>query len=357
MRAQFERLEKGNTVSVDKESENETPKQVIDLLREGAGSINVSVEEDDSEVTDMLSLGDNLIIVKRLGIYRIMMADQIDPARTNPDVSNTVQRITPFGSDEEFIGKILLTAYGFFHKGYLVADLDSIAVMDHVVEITKNIGEMKSLADRFAADQFEVARKFYGEIGQDRSLVIPSIGNVDIRVREYVQKVDHALQSLFDIVKLFYSEVGKGGWEGLLRYIDSSQPIDNFADFLKGALPFLIQIRSIRNAIEHERPDMRLVATDFSINARNELVPPLVKLVHPKAPLDEVPARELKATILTTTVDVVELMLVYLCARHIDPSQELSVQVVEIPEERRKSPNVRYGYGVMVGGQLVPLSK
>ncbi len=83
------------------------PKRRIDRIRESAGSMNINVPGDDSEITGMLTLGDSLLVVKRKGIYQIKMADEIDPERTNANVPNTVQRLAAFGSDEEFIGKIL----------------------------------------------------------------------------------------------------------------------------------------------------------------------------------------------------------------------------------------------------------
>lgn len=54
--------------------------------------------------------------------------------------------------------------------------------------------------------------------------------------------------------------------------------------------------------------------------------------------------------------DIVELMIVFLCARHVGAPGNLSIRVIEIPIDRRFNPNVRYGFGVMIAGQLVPLS-
>ncbi|MDP1558273.1 MAG: hypothetical protein Q8L82_05100 [Nitrosomonas sp.] len=55
-------------------------------------------------------------------------------------------------------------------------------------------------------------------------------------------------------------------------------------------------------------------------------------------------------------VDIVELMVIFLCARHLKSPSGLNLMIIEIPEERRTNPNVRYGYGTMIGNELVPLS-
>lgn len=336
--------------------EHKSPKCKIDHIRESAGSMSINVPGDDSEITGMLTLGDSLLVVKRKGIYQIKMADQIDPERTNPNIPNTIQRLAAFGSDEEFIGKILLTSHGLLEKGHLSPNIDANAAMAHAAEITKNVAEMRILSDRFASEEQEVVDKFEGKIGNDRSLMLPSMVHVDIRLREFIQKADHALQKLFDLTKLFYRDLGSGGWESLNSRIEGESRIDNFAQFLSGATPFLHIIRNARNAVEHERPEMKLIAADFALNSQNQLLPPLIQLVHPKTPFDATPIREFMYSACVNIADIVELMMVFLCARHVDASGDLAISIIEIPIDRRFNPNVRYGFGVMIGGQLVPLS-
>lgn len=332
-------------------------KREVDRLREGGGSININTPEDQSAITSMLSIKDTLLAVKQRGIYQIRMADQIDPERSNPQVPNTVQRLSQFGSDEKFIGKVLLTANNLFSKKNILSNIDCETAMVHIVEITKNVAEMRVIADQFAEEQKKCLGELNGKIGNDRSFVLPSIVNVDARVREFIQKADHSLRELFSIAKLFYAELGKGGWESLKQRIDGeTDRIDNFDQFLKNSLPFLQQIRNARNAIEHPRHDKQLTARDFSINSDNCLVPPLIELVHPKTPMNGVPISDFMDSVQRGIVDIVELMVVFLCARHFESPSGLIVRIIEVPEERRTNPNVRYGFGTMVGNELVPLS-
>lgn len=329
----------------------------IDRLREGGGSININTPEDQSAITSLLSAGDALLAVKQEGIYQVKMADQIDPKRSNPQIPNTVQRISQFGSDEIFIGKVLLTANNLFRKKEILSNIDCEMAMVHIVEITKNVSEMRVIADQFAEELKKCLGGFNGKIGNERSFVLPSIVNVDARVREFIQKADHSLRELFSIAKLFYAEVGKGGWESLKQRIDGeTDRIDNFDEFFKNSLPFLQQIRNARNAIEHPRHDKQLATRDFSINSDNCLVPPVIELVHPKTPINSVPISDFMYSVQRGIVDIVELMVVFLCARHFESPSGLIVRIIEIPEERRTNPNVRYGFGTMIGNELVPLS-
>ncbi|MCR4304698.1 MAG: hypothetical protein NUV63_10825 [Gallionella sp.] len=338
-------------------TDNRGEKSPIDRLREGAGSMNLNTPDDTSEITGMFGVGDALLVVKRLGIYEIKLADQIDPERTNLNTPNTVQRLSPFGSDAPFVGKILLTAHGFLSKGHLLSDLDPVAAMIHVLEITKNIAEMHVLTERCTEDQKKAVAGLERKIGEDRSFILPSLVNVDIRCREFVQKSDHALRELFNLVKLFYSDAGKGGWERLKEKIDKEvDRIDNFDEFLSGSLPFLQQIRNARNAVEHPRADQKLVTKDFAVDAQNQLIPPTIELIHPKTPLSSTSAVEFMEFVSKNITDIVELMIVFLSARHVKSVSGSPVQIIEIPIERRSNQYVRYGYGICIGNELVPFS-
>lgn len=52
---------------------------------------------------------------------------------------------------------------------------------------------------------------------------------------------------------------------------------------------------------------------------------------------------------------VVELMVVFLCARNVRTVGGLQIQVIELPPDRWKPEYARYGYGVVIGDQIVPM--
>ena len=173
----------------------------------------------------------------------------------------------------------------------------------------------------------------------------------------FLQRQDHALRELFKLVRMFYSNVGSGGWDSLKKKLDSEpQDIDNFPKFLAEAVPFLQLIRNARNCVEHPRPEQRLVITNFYLDSTNVLLPPTIEIIHPRTPLERAPVSVFFGQALENIVRVVELMMVFLCARHVKSVGGLAVHVIELPPERRRSPHVRYGYGAMLGDQLVPMS-
>jgi hypothetical protein len=329
-------------------------KRPIDRLRDGAGSLEVKTPDDDSAITGMISFGDNLFAVKEKGIYAIKLADQIDPERKNINAPNTIQRILPYGSSEPWVGAVLLTGNELLKKEILNENIDTESAMSLVVEIAQNIASAKELLDAFSSSQKIELEKYDLEIKKDRSVILPSLGGIANKCKEFLQKSDHALDGLFKVVKVFYQNVGKGGWESFKKEVEKESPsIDNFNEVLGQMLPFLQFVRNARNCVEHPRKEQKIVATDFSVDADNKLLPPLIEVVHHKTAQAPVPVVDFMSHVIDSLVDIVELMLAFLCNRHIRSISGFPVQVHEFPIGHRRTENVKYGYGVVMGNNVI----
>jgi len=330
--------------------------RAIDKLRDSAGSFEIRTPDDDSPIREMISAGDRLLVIKGKGIYEVKLADQVDPERTNIATPNTIQRVIPYGADDPWVGAVVLTGHHLFQNSCSPTEVDGALAFALILEIAGDIAGAHQLEENYRKAEAVATENLDPAIRNDRSLIVPAIGNVEPRCNEFLQRADHALRELFRLVRMFYSNVGSGGWESLKTKIDSQpQSIDNFPQFLANVLPFLQLIRNARNCVEHPRPEQRLIATDFSLDSRNVLLPPMLDIIHPRMPQNKVPVGVFFKQTLQTLVAVVELMMVFLCARHVKSFGGLTVQVIELPKDRRKSTHVRYGYGAVLGDQLVPM--
>lgn len=332
-------------------------KQLIDKLRDGAGSFEIRTPGDDSGILEMISTGDRLLIVKSKGIYEVKLADEVDPERTNINVPNTIQRVFPYGADDPWVGAVLLTGHHLFFSSCspsIVADNSAFRLL---LEIAEDIAGADQLVKNYREAEGAATESLDPKIRKDRSVVVPAIGNIESRCNEFLQRSDHALRELFRLVQMFYPDVGSGGWESLKKKIDGGPPdIDNFPQFLAEEVPFLQLIRNARNCVEHPRPEQRLSVVDFSLDPMNVVLPPMVEIIHPKTPLNRVLVGTFFPQTLQRIVSLVELMVVFLCARHVMPVGGFPIQVIEFPPQQRKSAHVRYGYGTVIGDQIVPMS-
>lgn len=331
-----------------------TGKRSIDCLRDGGGSLEVKTPDDDSAITGIITFGDRVLTVKAKGIYEIKLADQIDPERKNIQIPNTVQRVLPYGSNETWVGATLLTGNDLLKKEVLDEQIDVDRAMSLVVDVAQNIASAKELLKAFSDSQRSELENYDLKINKHRSVILPSVNGITNRCNEFLQKSDHALNCLFKIVKIFYPNVGKGGWDGLKEEVDNeSQKIDNFSVVLENMLPFLQFVRNARNCVEHPREKHKIVTTDFSINPDNHLVSPTIEIIHPKTSEPAVPIVELMNHVTNSLVEIVELMLAFLCNRRIRPITRFPVQVHAFPETQRRTKNVKYGYGIATENNII----
>ena len=260
-------------------------KPPIDKLRDGAASVDLSTPDDSSDISEMITVAGRLLVVKGKGVYEVKLADKLDPERTNMGTPNTVQRFLPFGSDHPWVAAVVLTAHNLFKSKYLPREVDCDKALVLVLEIALDIAATHELVQQYLDAQKAAIEKLDPTIRKDRSVVVPALGNVSTRCKEFIQKSDHALRDLFKVVKLFYRDVGAGGWESLKSKIDNGpKNIDNFSQFLSNALPLLQLVRNARNCVEHPRQDQRIDVVDFSVDAKNNLLHPMIEIVHPKTP-------------------------------------------------------------------------
>lgn len=332
-------------------------KTKIDLLRDGAGTFNLNTPEDESEISEMFSVDDRLLIIKGEGVYEIKLADQIDPERQNASTPNTIQKIIPFGSNYPWVGRILLTAHRLFKNDFLQDHINCDEMMCHIVNIIEDISALYELVNKYNEEEKGTIVNHDLRIKEDRTFILPTISNVEVRCNEYLQKYDHSLSELFTIVKKCYPDMNKGGWDSLQKKIESEpKDIDNFLDFLTGALPLLHMIRNARNCVEHPKDHQRLVVTNFSLDSKNNLLPPMMKVVHPKTATENVPVLNFFNENFRNIIKVIELMLVFLCSRNMKIVSGIPIKIILLPEDVQESRNVRYGYAINIDGQDVPIS-
>ena len=95
-------------------------KRPIDKRRDAAIHMQVG-DSTDGAISEPVSFGDRLLIVKERSIWQVQLADAIDPQRSNPEIPNTHQKLLSRGSSDPLVGRTLLQAKRFAKKGILPA--------------------------------------------------------------------------------------------------------------------------------------------------------------------------------------------------------------------------------------------
>lgn len=316
----------------------------IDKKRNSAFSMVVgSVEE--GPVTSIQTIDDRLYTIKERSIYVLKLADDTDPRRTNAEIPHTHQKILSYGSASPFVGKTLLTAICLCDPTYVSSKINWQAVIRCSFEALKNISSINDSTIKFSSD-VRAALKLTRENFTNGSMLMPSIEHVHQRCTDVIQKAEHSIQALYQITQLFYPESRGKFFEGFENYIRQTYGSeDPFTEFLsEDALPFLLLIRHARHCIEHPKRNEQITTFDFTLNASGQILPPAIKILHPKSALDSMAISEFFNALMLRIPHVFENMLAFLCSKNLEPFGQMRFELVSLPKNARREKHVRFSY-------------
>lgn len=291
-------------------------------------------------------------------IYRVQLADEIDPQRTNISIPNTHQKVLSYGTDFPYVRQTLMTAQRLFSNNVLGPAFDYNTGINLSFEALQDLAAMHDIRTDLRSRFDKIAENLKTPAVQQRSTTVPSMGDVRGETKAFLQKADHVAVALFNIAKLFYGDEIGPRWFASLHKLVSEKYGDNdaFTEFLKAALPFLQFVREARNAVEHPDQTKSVKVTDISLLPSGELAPPSIEVMHPETPQPPVPLLILMEHIADQLAIIFEVMLAHLCGVNIQPfvGIPLNVNVIEYNENQQKAYKCRYGYGTRMGNKIVP---
>jgi hypothetical protein len=120
-------------------------KNPIDRQREGAITLEVGGDDDNSRIREFLSTPNALYTITEQAVYKVLLADDIDPERTNPHIPNQSQKIIPAGYNDETVAKILLTTKYIFDEKNAQVDPRLGEFFEAVIDLTKDALELQRM--------------------------------------------------------------------------------------------------------------------------------------------------------------------------------------------------------------------
>src|SRR5712692_9042279 len=121
-------------------------KRPIDRQRESALSLEIGTEDENSGISDFYKIGERrLLIVKAKSIYEVTLPDQIDPKRTNPNLKPLQQRVLDYGSEDDFVCRVLLTAKALFREHLFRPQVNQVQALALAFDGLKDVIAMHQL--------------------------------------------------------------------------------------------------------------------------------------------------------------------------------------------------------------------
>lgn len=327
-------------------------KRPIDLQRDSAGSMTIGSPEE-GKIDDFVQFKDRLLIVKEKAVYEVILADMVDPDRTNPGIPNAQQRVLNIGAESPILGRTLLTAKSLFRGAYL-KDIDCDLALVRSLAAAKDAAAMQTALDLLIQKQRDIEGVVAGA-KLSGGFAVPTIDNLEADVRSFIQRADHFAASTMDIARQFYGKKAKHA-DALHDLITAEYGAeDSFAKFVGEAADVLRYARDVRNAVEHPKEHEHLKIRNFRLLADGTLTPPSLELVHPKRSHAPVHVDVFMNRVVDELTGVFESLLAYLCDRR-SAVADSPVFVGQFSPERLGQKHVRYSYAMRIGDEVVPMS-
>jgi hypothetical protein len=322
--------------------------------RDSGGMFALNNPDDGTPITNMVKLNEEfLLIITEKCSYRLQVADQIDPARTNPALPpNFQQKLFDHGTKSDLLCRTLLQAKVMFRKEFQSVDIDR--AMQLSFDAFSNLVSMQEAAEAFTSAEEQAIEKAKALERKDRSQTIPAVGNVRGHSKTFMQKADHFARSLLAIVRLFYPEMKGKGWEDFNQLVKSRYgESDNFYKVSELTTPFLLLVRNARDGLEHNLKGVE--TSDFMPQPNGTIAPPSIEIDFRKSSHHRCPVSWFMEETTKALLDSFEMIVVHTCSKHIQPMLPLPMIVAALPENYQKGWHVRFAYGMYYqDGQFVP---
>ena len=329
----------------------------IDKIRNSAGRMQIGTPDDHSDITTMLSLGDNLYVVKARGIYAVKLADQIDPARTNASIPAVQQQIVSLGSESHLVGQTLLTAKALFSEQVMPKWFDCTNAILCSLEALKDLAAMQELKDAFVEAEEREVVAFRNQMEAKGALVLPAIRAVDTRCKTFFQKADHTIRNLLNIVKQFYKKHnGVNGFDDLIRYARTYYgDNDLLVTYLDRIDPTLKFVRKTRNCLEHPNPPAnQVIIADFTLLPDGKIARPSIEVISRPNHYPKQDVSHVMSDLALALPQIFEGVVACLCSKHIERVGGFSPFLINVDSDQRRGgeKHVQYGYGIQIGDSV-----
>ncbi len=318
--------------------------------RNEGGSFKIG-EEGDGNLSDIIPLEDyGMVIVTRKSVWRVMLADNIDPQRNNPNIPRHVQeRLLSYGSDDPIVGRTLLQGKELLLQ-HLPDTINKYQGMQLVLAFTKELAAMNDELKKLREEYTEIQKRFNGSVRDDGSFVLPALKNLERRAKELIQNIDHMGGIVIDMMKLFPIEIPQKNPLGKLieqtqQKFGAEHAVTKAISELKEKMGWL---RYIRSDMEH--PDATGIVTfeNYKMNDSGKIEQPLIKHTRTSSPFQSIDLIQFIVESQGEIIDLFETTLVLLCDFHAEDFAGDKVFVRNVTDQERAevNPHMNYRYDI-----------
>lgn len=323
-------------------------KNEIDRKRNQGGTAEVGSKEEGA-ILQMQKIGERLFIIKEKSIYEFIMADDIDPERTNINLPNNMhKRIINQGIESEIVSRIFITAKNLFKQSQLNKGIDADKALLLSLELLQEMAILQEEINNYLQKEEDVVEEYKAKTG---SYIIPAVEHLQTICKTIFQKAYQIEQIIIDLVVIFYpNEKGlskQSHFPKLYEFIKAKYgENDGFTEFIKLSTGFMKIIIELRNGLDHRLSTVKV--ENFEQLADGNLNSPSIALNYKDVKLKRESLNIFLPVLLQNLIIMFENISAYLCIKNTNPGM-MGFKVVEIPEDKRQNKFVRFCYWSPMG--------
>lgn len=309
-------------------------------------------EEGDGNMSEMIALEDyGMVVVTRKSVWRIMLADSIDPQRNNANIPRHVQeRLLSYGSDDAIVGRTLLQGKELLLAGHLPDTVNKHQAMQLALSFSKELAAMNDELKKLADEYKEIQERFNGTVRDDGSFVLPALKNLERRAKELIQNIDHMGGIVIDIMKLFPIEIPQKNPLGkLIEQTQQKFGSDHAATkVISESKEKMGWLRFVRSDMEH--PDATGIVTfeNYKMNDSGKIEKPLIRHTRTGSPFRSIDLIQFVVESQGDMIDIFETTLFLLCDFYAKDfaGDKVFVRNVTNQERTEVNPHMNYRYDI-----------
>ena len=277
-----------------------------------------------------------LYLIGERGISSGVMADQVDPDRTNANLPFLVQREELlYGVTTLFVAQTVGAANALLRKGGpLPHFIDHEAGFLQGLAVAQNLGAIADTAKNLAENEARV-RKRIAEAKITRD-VLPHTQNLRGTINQVIAHMADAQEAIVRLAEIFYPR--KDQRQGWSQSLEESLVLDLTGDCFNldrciGVIHYLRRLRDYRNSVHHKKVDQEVIVTDYDISPNGDIIAPTIEVKHPKSGLLRVDTKQFIEFSLQNISQAFETLLTIFCdTKAVDFADVVENHVVSLPD-------------------------
>jgi hypothetical protein len=328
-------------------------KRPIDIKRDSAIALQVG-GDDKSAAKEMLSTRDALYVIKESGVFKIRLADDIDPGRTNSDIPNLSQQVLTEGYDSEIVARILMTAKTLFDERNASVNPFVADLFEHSIVLTRQVLELDTMTQALSKDISAKSAVLEARAPARNAFALPSVPDLETKLHGILFKADKAKDQMIGLARLHFmpEATGKVALDVLERAIEGTLAAEpQMVAAWKEEWNYFGLVRNMRNVCEHPNKNYMISLSDFSMLPTGEINPPLVEIQHPTTPIRTLPTTEFLVFVRNAVLEHAESIIVLLRLAYLLKANPFAERVGEFQEDQRRHRHVRYYRAIEHNGE------